>query len=113
MFITDYLKFKFYKGGEFITEISIATREDGQIKPLSGNFDQFTHLISDFALVVSQSIKSPTRLAKMMAGKARLMADVIEKSLDSDDKQDKRSNLKSQMISFKQMLIHDITTNNR
>ncbi len=107
--ITDYLKFKFYKGGEFITEISIATMENGQIKPLSGNFDQFTHLISDFALVVSQSIKSPTRLAKMMAGKARLMADVIEKSLNSDDEQDKRSNLKSQMISFKQMLIHDIT----
>lgn len=44
-----------------------------------------------------------------MAGKARLMADVIEKSFDSDDEQDKRSNLKSQMISFKQMLIHDIT----
>jgi len=107
--ITDYLKFKFYKGGEFITEISIATLEDGQIKPLSENFDRFTHLLSDFALIVSQSIKSPTRLAKMMAGKARLMADVIEKSLDSDDEQDKRSNLKSQMISFKQMLIHDIT----
>ena len=44
-----------------------------------------------------------------MAGKARLMADVIEKSLDSDDEQEKRSNLKSQMISFQQMLIHDIT----
>jgi len=44
-----------------------------------------------------------------MAGKARLMADVIEKSLDSDDENEKRSNLKSQMISFKQMLIHDIT----
>lgn len=107
--ITDYLQFKFYKDGEFITEISIATLEDGQIKPLPENFDRFTHLLSDFALVVSQSIKSPTRLAKMMAGKARLMADVIEKSLNSDDEQDKRSNLKSQMISFKQMLIHDIT----
>jgi len=107
--ITDYLKFKFYKEGEFVTEISIATLENGHIKPLSENFDRFTHLLSEFALVVSQSIKSPTRLAKMMAGKARLMADVIEKSLDSDDEQDKRSNLKSQMISFKQMLIHDIT----
>src|SRR5690606_29019200 len=98
--ITDYLKFKFYKDGEFITEISIATIEDGLIKALPENFDRFTHLLSDFALVVSQSIKSPTRLAKMMAGKARLMADVIEKSLNSDDEQDKRSNLKSQMISF-------------
>ena len=51
LLITDYLQFKFYKEGEFITEISIATIEDGQIKSLSGNFDWFTHLICDFALV--------------------------------------------------------------
>ncbi len=109
LIITDYLNFKFYREGELITEIPIAALEAGKIKPLPGNFEHFKHLIADFALVVTQSIKSPTRLAKMMAGKARLMADVIEKSLDSDDEQDRRSNLKSQMISFKQMLIHDIT----
>ncbi len=109
LIITDYLNFKFYSEGEFVTEISIASLEEGEIKPLPENFEHFRHLISDFAVVVSQSIKSPSRLAKMMAGKARLMADVIEKSLDSDDEQERRSNLKSQMISFKQMLIHDIT----
>lgn len=109
LIITDYLNFKFYRDGEFITEISIASLKDGQIKPLPENFKAFTNLISDFALVVTQSIKSPTRLAKMMAGKARLMADVIEKSLDRDDKNERRSYLKLQMISFKQMLIHDIT----
>lgn len=109
LIITDYLNFRFYREGEFVTEISLGSLEAGEIKPLPGNFEHFTHLISDFALVVSQSIKSPTRLAKMMAGKARLMADVIEKSLDNDDEKEKRSNLKSQMISFKQMLIHDIT----
>ncbi len=109
LIITDYLNFRFYREGEFVTEISIGSLEDGEIKTFPGNFEHFTHLISDFALVVTQSIKSPTRLAKMMAGKAKLMADVIEKSLDSDDEQEKRSNLKSQMISFQQMLIHDIT----
>ena len=109
LIITDYLNFRFYREGEFVTEISIGSLEDGEIKPIPGNFEHFTHLISDFALVVTQSIKSPTRLAKMMAGKARLMADVIEKSLNNDDEQEKRSNLKSQMISFQQMLIHDIT----
>ena len=109
LIITDYLNFRFYREGEFVTEISIGTLVDGEIKTLPGNFEHFTHLISDFALVVTQSIKSPTRLAKMMAGKARLMADVIEKSLNNDDEHEKRSNLKSQMISFQQMLIHDIT----
>lgn len=111
LIITDYLNFQFYKDGDFVTEISIGKLENHQIVPQPENFSQFTHLIEDFAQQVSQSIKSPTRLAKMMAGKAKLMADVIEKSLNSDDENDSRSNLKSQMISFKQMLIHDI--NNR
>jgi predicted helicase len=44
----------------------------------------------------------------MMAGKAKLMADVIEKSLNHDDQEGKRSQIKSQMLSFQQMLIHDI-----
>ncbi|MBK5192395.1 MAG: N-6 DNA methylase [Flavobacteriaceae bacterium] len=111
LIITDYLHFEFYKDAEFVTKISIGKIEDGQIIPQPENFDQFNHLIENFALSVSQSIKSPTRLAKMMAGKAKLMADVIEKSLNSDDKLETRSNLKSQMISFQQMLIHDITNN--
>ncbi|PKP15599.1 MAG: DNA methyltransferase, partial [Bacteroidetes bacterium HGW-Bacteroidetes-23] len=42
------------------------------------------------------------------AGKAKLMANVIEQSLASDDLQEKRSSLKQQMLSFQQMLIHDI-----
>ncbi|MBZ9632543.1 N-6 DNA methylase [Salegentibacter sp. LM13S] len=109
LIITDYLQFRFYKDGEFITDIRIAEVDSGIIKPIPDNFTQFTHLIKDFTTTVSQSIKSPSRLAKMMAGKARLMADVIEKSLNSDDNSNTRSNLKSQMISFKQMLIHDIT----
>jgi hypothetical protein len=45
-----------------------------------------------------------------MAGKAKLMADVIEKSLINDDEHNNRSQLKSQMLSFQQMLIHDIDT---
>jgi hypothetical protein len=44
----------------------------------------------------------------MMAGKAKLMADVIEKSLHQDDVDQKRTQIKSQMLSFQQMLIHDI-----
>ncbi|KAB1156877.1 type ISP restriction/modification enzyme [Flavobacterium luteum] len=108
LIFTDYMDFHFYKDGEFITKIAIAEIENGTIKPLSENFEQFTHLIQNFALTVSQTIKSPTKLAQMMAGKAKLMADVIEKSLDYDDEQGNRSSIKSQMLSFQQMLIHDI-----
>lgn len=105
---TDYLDFHFYKEGELTTKIAIAKIENGSIIPHPENFEQFTQLIKNFAETISQTIKSPTSLAHMMAGKAKLMADVIEKSLDYDDKAENRSQLKNQMLSFQSMLIHDI-----
>ncbi len=111
LIITDYLKFEFYKEGEFVTEISIANIEDGKIVAIEQNFTQFQSLIRNFAQTITQTIRSSSKLAKLMAGKARLMANVIEKSLNYDDETGSRSNLKNQMLSFQQMLIHDI--NNR
>ncbi|MBA0882730.1 type ISP restriction/modification enzyme [Flavobacterium undicola] len=108
LIFTDYMGFHFYKEGELTTKIAIAQIENGSIMPITENFEQFTELIKNFALTVSQSIKSPTKLAQMMAGKAKLMASVIENSLNNDDEQEQRSQLKSQMLSFQQMLIHDI-----
>ncbi|RTZ09849.1 DNA methyltransferase [Flavobacterium sp. GSP27] len=108
LIFTDYMDFHFYKDGELTTKIAIAKIENGSIVSLPGNFEQFSQLIKNFALTVSQTIKSPTKLAQMMAGKSKLMADVIEKSLNFDDQEGKRSQLKSQMLSFQQMLIHDI-----
>jgi predicted helicase len=108
LIFTDYMGFHFYKEGELTTKIVIARIENGSIMPITENFEQFTELIKNFALTVSQSIKSPTKLAQMMAGKAKLMASVIENSLNNDDEQEQRSQLKSQMLSFQQMLIHDI-----
>lgn len=108
LIFTDYLEFHFYKEGEFVTKIAIAKIENVSIIPIGNNFDQFSELIRNFALTVSQTIKSPTKLAQMMAGKAKLMADVIEKSLNYDDQAENRSPLKNQMLSFQSMLIHDI-----
>ncbi len=112
LIFTDYMDFHFYKDGEFVTKIAIATSPDpskgGEIVPIPENFEQFTLLIQNFAQTVSQTIKSPTKLAQMMAGKAKLMADVIEKSLHKDDEDGVRSSIKKQMLSFQQMLIHDI-----
>ncbi len=108
LIFTDYMDFHFYKDGEFVTKIAIAKLDNGNIIPLSNNFDQFSELIKNFAQTFSQTIKSPTKLAQMMAGKAKLMADIIEKSLNNDDKEEIRSAIKSQMLSFQKMLIHDI-----
>jgi predicted helicase len=108
LIFTDYLEFHFYKEGQFMTKIAIAKVDNGSIVSMSENFNQFFELIKNFALTVSQTIKSPTKLAQMMAGKAKLMADVIEKSLNHDDETETRTPLKNQMLSFQKMLIHDI-----
>ncbi|MEI7509034.1 MAG: type ISP restriction/modification enzyme [Flavobacterium sp.] len=108
LIFTDYLDFHFYNFHELKAKISIAKIENGKIIPLTENHDQFIQLVKNFSTTVSQTIKSPTSLAKLMANKAKLMATIIEDALNEDDKIGKRSSIKSQMLSFQQMLIHDI-----
>jgi predicted helicase len=108
LIFTDYIDFHFYKDGTFVTKIAIAAISNNAIIAKPENFDTFTNLLINFAQTISQTIKSPTKLAEMMAGKARLMADVIEKSLNEDDEKQITSSLKAQMQAFKDLLIHDI-----
>jgi predicted helicase len=109
LIFTDYIDFHFYKDGNFLTKIAIAEIQGGNIVPIPANFDTFTGLIKNFAATISQTIKSPGKLAEMMAGRAKLMADVIEKALNDDDESKSNSALKGQMQTFKNVLIHDIT----
>ncbi len=115
LIFTDYLDFHLYIDGIFITKIAIAALRQAQgdnkfeIVPLPENFATFTNLIKDFSTHVGQTIKSSKKLAEMMAGKARLLSDVIEKALTSDEANKEDSTLKDQMNAFKQILIHDIT----
>jgi predicted helicase len=109
LIFTDYINFHLYREGEFVTKISIAEITDKGIKPLPQNFGNFENLIKDFCVHVGQTIKSSKKLAEMMAGKARLLSDIIEKSLTSDEENQENSTLKEQMLAFKQILIHDIT----
>lgn len=109
LIFTDYLDFHLYIDGEFVTQIAIAEVTENGIKPLQDNFKAFENLIKDFCTHISQTIKSSENLAKMMAGKARLLSDVIEKALTSDEDHDEDSTLKEQMAAFKDILIHDIT----
>lgn len=109
LIFTDYLDFHLYIDGNFITKIAIAEIQNGTIVPLPNNFATFTNLIKDFTSHAGQTIKSSKKLAEMMAGKARLLSDVIEKALTSDETNHEDSTLKDQMDAFKQILIHDIT----
>ena len=108
LIITDYLDFHFYRDSTLSTKVSIGKVENGKILPIPENFELFKQLFKNFTETISQTIKSPTKLAEMMAGKARLMADIIEKALNEDDEIGNMSNLKRQMLSFQKMLISDI-----
>src|SRR5690606_28294020 len=109
LIFTDYLDFHLYNDGVFITKIAIAEIQNGTIVPLPNNFEAFTNLLKDFSIHVGQTIKSSKKLAEMMAGKARLLSDIIGKALSSDEANHEDSTLKDQMMAFKQILIHDIT----
>lgn len=109
LIFTDYLDFHLYRDGQFVTKIAIAELGDKGITPLPQNFDAFTNIIKDFCIHISQTIKSSKKLAEMMAGKARLLSDVIENALNSDKETHENSTLKDQMHAFKEILIHDIT----
>jgi predicted helicase len=109
LIFTDYLDFHYFKNGEFATSIKIGVLDGGRILPLPHNYPAFELLIQEFTTHIGQTIKSPKRLAEMMAGKARMLANVIENSLNSDVENQENSTLKEQMNAFKEILIHDIT----
>ncbi|MEX2411741.1 MAG: N-6 DNA methylase, partial [Candidatus Paceibacterota bacterium] len=108
LIFTDYLNFRLYVDGELATSIRLAEIDGNRIVPLADNFDRFTNLISDFGERTRQTIRSPKKLAEMMAGKARILADVLEKALTSDEETEANTSLKEQMDAFKKILIHDI-----
>nr|WP_321487602.1 type ISP restriction/modification enzyme [uncultured Draconibacterium sp.] len=109
LIITDYLWFQFFKEGELVHEIRIGEIDGNSIKPLPENFTNFENLVRDFCTYVGQTIRSGKKLAGMMAAKARLLQNIVERALTADNENDENSTLNDQYESFKNILIHDLT----
>lgn len=109
LIITDYMSFEFYRNGEKTHQVKIANIVDGEIKALPENFDSFSSLINDFCIYITQTIKSSKTLAKMMAGKAKLLENIIVNAVTSDEESEQNSELINQYKTFKDVLIHDLT----
>lgn len=103
---TDYLDFHLYENGEYVDAVRLADIRGGKIVLLEESTDKFLQLIKHLADAAPQRITSPSRLAKVMAGKARLLANVIEQALENDKEQ--TSELVIQMNVFREYLIHDL-----
>lgn len=106
---TDYLNFYFYQESELVAKVSIAEISENKIKALPENFSIFENLIRNFSIYLGQTIRSPQKLAKMMANKAKLLAEILERAVTSDEDNHEDSTLKVHFEGFKQILIHDIT----
>ena len=109
LIITDYLRFQFYVGGEFIHEVCVGELVEGVVQPHDSEFNRLAELLRDFCVYVGQTIKSAQRLAVLMAGKARLLEHTLYQALISDENSDDNSDLRAQFETFKGVLIHDLT----
>lgn len=107
--ITNYLDFEYHKDGVHVATYSIGKKEGSRVAGLPENYDAFIAFIKDFSVQQGQTIKSSAKLAEMMAHKAKMLASVIDKALDSDVKSEADSTLQDQLNAFKSILIHDIT----
>jgi len=108
---TDYLDFHFYRDGEFVESTRIGEIAGNSIRFLPENETRFKEMMLDFSHHNLQTIKSASRLSKLMASKARLLADIIESALITDKNGEKRSEnttLREQLSAFQNVLIHDI-----
>ena len=108
LIITDYIWFQFFQNGELVHEIKIGEIKGNTVKAIPENFSKFENLLKDFSSHIGQTIKSSKKLAEMMAGKARLLQDILERAITSDEETQENTSLKGQYDTFKQILIHDL-----
>lgn len=104
---TDYLDFHSYENGLPTQNIRIAEIKGNKIALIDANVPMFLEMVAHVAESTPQKITSSTKLAQMMAAKARLLAEVIEKTLETDS--EKAGELAGQWKSFQKVLIHDLT----
>jgi len=108
LIITDYLTFQLFENGEPVTSVTIAKTVKSGIEANKAKFEAFITLIRHFTGYEGQGIQSSMQLSKVMASKARLMANIIENALNDNTKEDDNS-LDGQLKGFREVLIHDIT----
>lgn len=81
---TDYLHFILYRNGEPVMQARVGELLGKSIRPRPEGVAELEQLLHHFALYQGEPITHTEKLAKIMASKARLMADVIERVLADD-----------------------------
>ena len=105
---TDYLDFHLYEHGEFVDSVRIAELKGDKIVAITENEDKFLNLIQHVGNNAIQSITSASRLAKLMAGKARLLENIIEQAMNDETESYANENIRGQYQAFKDVLIQEL-----
>ena len=105
---TDYLDFHFYKHEEFEDSVRIAEIKGGKIVAIPEAEEKFIRMIQHLGDSAIQSITSPQKLARLMAGKARLLANIIENAMKDETHSYENDNLRGQYNAFKDVLIQEL-----
>lgn len=105
---TDYLDFHLYEHGEFVDSVRIAEIKGDKIVGIAEAEDKFLSMIQHLGSSAIQRVTSASRLAKLMAGKARLLANIIEQAMNDDTDSYANDNLRGQYQAFKDVLIQEL-----
>ena len=105
---TDYLDFHLYEHGEFVDSVRIAEVKGDKIVAITDAEAKFISMIQHLGSSAIQRITSASRLAKLMAGKARLLENIIEQAMNDDTESYANKSLRGQYQAFKDVLIQDL-----
>lgn len=105
---TDYLDFHFYEYGEWVENIRIGEVCGESIVLCEDYIDKFRSSIQRFANSKVQAITSASRLAEIMAAKARLLRIGILQAMKEQDESYDNKQLRQLFDAFKDALIKDL-----
>lgn len=103
---TDYLDFHLYEDGSLISKVELAYIDKGHILLNEEAVPRFISMLEHLKMLKPQTISSPVKLAKIMASKARMLADAIEKVLANDTYQ--TGSFWNKLRAFKEVLNNDL-----
>lgn len=105
--LTDYLRFDWYVAGEFRKRATLATLEDGKLKPVTGGEAELSHLLESFLHQPAVTIDNAPGLAKRMAGTTHLLRESIESTFQHGSHSD-ITWLNHWVTSIRQVLIPEL-----
>ncbi len=109
LILTNYIEFRFFRYGEKFGEpIIVAKLQNNNIEVDEKRFGELTDALHDF-FSQTEPIKSSSKLAKIMGGKARRIRDNIRRFVEDTNERNKE--IRNIFESFKKLLIHDLREN--